>query len=100
MINSDIVCQYDLKLMLEKHRQHTGLVTLCVKEVEDPSKFGVVVADEHGQVSKYVQTPTEFYSSTVNCGIFIFNLSIFSKNKDFRKPMSYMYTYIHTHVPT
>ena len=81
VINSDIVWQYDLNIMLEKHRQHKGLATLCVKEEEDPSKFGVVVADEHGQVSKYVQTPTEFYSSTVNCGIFIFNVAIFNKNK-------------------
>ena len=40
--------------MLEKHRSHSGLATLCVKEVEDPSKFGVVVADEQGQVSKYI----------------------------------------------
>lgn len=39
--------------MLEKHREHKGLATLCVKEVEDPSKFGVVVADERGQVSMY-----------------------------------------------
>ena len=54
VINSDIVCQYDLKIMLEKHRSHSGLATLCVKEVEDPSKFGVVVADEQGQVSKYI----------------------------------------------
>ena len=53
VINSDIVCQYDFKQMLEKHREHKGLATLCVKEVEDPSKFGVVVADERGQVSMY-----------------------------------------------
>ena len=81
VINSDIVCQYDLKQMLEKHREHKGLATLCVKEVEDPSKFGVVVADERGQVSMYKQTPTEFLASTVNCGIFIFNLEIFDKDK-------------------
>ena len=46
VINSDIVCQYDLSIMLERHKSHNGLATLCVKEVEDPSKFGVVVADE------------------------------------------------------
>ena len=52
-----------------------------MKEVEDPSKFGVVVADEQGQVSKYIQTPSEFYASTVNCGIFIFNTKIFENGK-------------------
>ena len=81
VINSDIVCQYDFKQMLEKHREHKGIATLCVKEVEDPSKFGVVVADEQGKVSTYIQNPKEFYSSTVNCGMFIFNLEIFDNNR-------------------
>ena len=67
--------------MLEKHRSHSGPATLCVKEVEDPSKFGVVVADEQGQVSKYIQTPSEFYASTVNCGIFIFSSKIFENGR-------------------
>ena len=53
VINSDIVCKYEFKQMLEKHVEHKRLATLCVKEVEDPSKFGVVVADERGQVSMY-----------------------------------------------
>mmetsp|Transcript_7768 Transcript_7768/g.10970 ORF Transcript_7768/g.10970 Transcript_7768/m.10970 type:complete len:106 (+) Transcript_7768:157-474(+) len=48
VLNSDIVCHYEFDKMIERHRQHQGVATLCVKEVEDPSKFGVVVANESG----------------------------------------------------
>ena len=48
VLNSDIVCHYDFQKMIEKHRSHAGAATICVKEVEDPSKFGVVVANEDG----------------------------------------------------
>ena len=63
VLNSDIVCHYEYDKMLEKHRQHQGLCTVCVKEVEDPSKFGVVKADETGQVTLYKQNPTQFIST-------------------------------------
>ena len=53
MLNSDIVCHYEFAKMLEKHRSHNGVATVCVKDVEDPSKFGVVVTDDNGQVSEY-----------------------------------------------
>ncbi len=53
VLNSDIVCHYEFAKMIEKHKSHTGVATVCVKEVEDPSKFGVVVASSTGQVSEY-----------------------------------------------
>jgi len=48
VLNSDIVCHYEFEKMIAKHKSHSGSVTICVKEVEDPSKFGVVVANEDG----------------------------------------------------
>lgn len=48
VLNSDIVCHYEFTKMLEKHKSHSGMATVCVKDVEDPSKFGVVVTDDNG----------------------------------------------------
>lgn len=48
VLNSDIVCHYEFTKMLEKHRSHSGMATMCVKDVDDPSKFGVVVTDDNG----------------------------------------------------
>ena len=50
VVNSDIVCQYEFQKMLDKHQSHNGEVTICVKDVQDPSKFGVVQADDNGRV--------------------------------------------------
>lgn len=53
VLNSDIVCHFEFEKMLEKHRSHSGVATVCVKDVEDPSKFGVIVANDNGQVTEY-----------------------------------------------
>ena len=76
VLNSDIVCHYEFEKMIEKHRSHTGVCTICVKDVEDPSKFGVIVANDNGQVSEYKQNPTQFLSTKVNAGIYLFNTSV------------------------
>ena len=67
--------------MIEKHRSHSGVATVCVKEVEDPSKFGVIVADDNGQVSEYKQNPAQFLSTKVNAGIYLFNVSVLTSDK-------------------
>ena len=81
MLNSDIVCHYEFAKMIEKHQSHTGVATVCVKEVEDPSKFGVVVASSTGQVSEYKQNPSQFLSTKVNAGIYLFNNSVLTSNR-------------------
>ena len=63
------------------HRSHQGVATVCVKDVEDPSKFGVIVADDNGQVSEYKQNPTSFLSTKVNAGIYLFNTSVLTSNR-------------------
>ena len=88
VVNSDIVCNYEFNRMLEKHSQHQGIATICVKEVEDPSKFGVVVANDDGQVQEYRQNPTSFLSTKVNAGMYLFHTSVLSSNRIQAKPMS------------
>lgn len=88
MLNSDIVCHYEFEKMIEKHRSHSGAATICVKEVEDPSKFGVVVANDDGLVSEYKQNPTSFLSTKVNAGIYLFNTSVLSSGRIQATPMS------------
>lgn len=81
VLNSDIVCHYEFSKMLEKHRSHSGMATMCVKDVEDPSKFGVVVADDNGQVQEYKQNPKSFLSTKVNAGVYLFSTSLINSGK-------------------
>jgi mannose-1-phosphate guanylyltransferase len=50
-----------------------------VKDVEDPSKYGVVVSNEDGRVTKFIEKPKEYVNNKINAGIYIFNHSIFDK---------------------
>lgn len=48
-------------------------------KVEEPSKYGVVVYNENGQIEKFVEKPTEFVSNKINAGMYIFNPSIMDR---------------------
>lgn len=63
--------------MLAFHLTHTGKATILVTEVEDPSRFGIVVHDmETKKVSQFVEKPTVYMGNHINAGMYIFDLSI------------------------
>lgn len=48
-------------------------------QVEEPSKYGVVVADPDGKIKRFVEKPKEFISNKINAGLYIFNKKIISR---------------------
>lgn len=44
VFNSDIICEYPLEKLIEFHKNHGREGSLLVTEVEDPSRFGVIVS--------------------------------------------------------
>lgn len=73
VVNADIVHEIQLLPLLEYHRQHGGLVTIGLTEVEDPTQYGVVEQDEHGRILRFVEKPRmeEAPSCKVNAGIYV-----------------------------
>jgi len=57
MFNSDIICEYPLSEMIEFHKSHGKEGTIYGTPVEDPSRFGVIVAQEDGKIQKFVEKP-------------------------------------------
>ncbi|CDW81783.1 mannose-1-phosphate guanyltransferase [Stylonychia lemnae] len=76
VMNSDIVCEFNLDQLLEFHISHGKEASMYMTTAEDPSKYGVIVADENGRVSKFVEKPKEFVGSKVNAGLYIINNSL------------------------
>eukprot|EP00879_Flechtneria_rotunda_P009941 GHRR01010396.1.p1 GENE.GHRR01010396.1~~GHRR01010396.1.p1 ORF type:complete len:329 (+),score=90.47 GHRR01010396.1:1003-1989(+) len=70
VLNSDVACQYPLKEMLEFHRARGAEATILVTKVDDPSKYGVVIINEYGQVQQFVEKPKEFVGDKINAGIY------------------------------
>jgi mannose-1-phosphate guanylyltransferase len=79
VFNSDIICDFPIKDMIAYHKSHGAEGTLMVTEVEDPSRFGVIVSDEDGTINRFVEKPTDFVSNKINAGLYLFNTSIIDR---------------------
>ena len=79
VFNSDVSCDYPLEKMIEFHKSHGKEGTILVTEVEDPSKYGVVVAEEDGRINSFVEKPTLYVSNKINAGLYLFNISMIDR---------------------
>ncbi len=58
---------FDLDLALASSQNHSAI---GVKYVEDPRRFGVVVPDENGIITRFVEKPVEFVSNLAIVGLY------------------------------
>eukprot|EP00026_Physarum_polycephalum_P009876 Phypoly_transcript_10013.p1 GENE.Phypoly_transcript_10013~~Phypoly_transcript_10013.p1 ORF type:complete len:359 (+),score=53.96 Phypoly_transcript_10013:102-1178(+) len=79
VLNSDVICEFPFADLLAFHKAHGAEGTIMVTKVEEPSKYGVVVAQEDGKIVKFVEKPQVFVGNKINAGIYIFNPSILSR---------------------
>lgn len=79
VLNSDITCEYPLAELLAFHKNHGKEGTIMVTKVEEPSKYGVVVLKEGGQIDKFVEKPKVYVGNKINAGIYIFNPAILNR---------------------
>lgn len=78
VLNGDILCDLDLTAQLEHHQATGASATIGLMEVEDPSAYGVVVADADGRVEAFVEKPKreDAPSRLVNAGVYVLERSI------------------------
>lgn len=58
VFNGDIVTDFDLSLVIQRHRQRNALATIALKAVPRPNPYGVLELDEQGRVLAW-REPTE-----------------------------------------
>ncbi len=76
--NGDIVSDIDLGAFAETHRQRGVELSLALFEVEDPSRFGVVVLGEGERITRFVEKPPreEAPSRLINAGLWLFESAV------------------------
>ena len=79
VFNSDVICDFPLEAMLAFHKSHGGEGTICVTQVEDPSKYGVVVSNSEGRIERFVEKPSVFISDKINAGLYVLNKSVIDR---------------------
>jgi len=57
VVSGDGLTDIDLTAFVAAHRRSGGIATLAVKQVDDPSLYGVVVHDDDGRVIAFQEKP-------------------------------------------
>ncbi|XP_063231363.1 mannose-1-phosphate guanyltransferase beta [Bacillus rossius redtenbacheri] len=86
VLNSDVICDFPFKELMEFHQNHGREGTIVVAKVEEPSKYGVVVYGENGCINSFIEKPQEYVSNKINAGMYIFNPTILRRIQ--LRPMS------------
>ncbi|MHB8780543.1 MAG: sugar phosphate nucleotidyltransferase [Candidatus Geothermincolia bacterium] len=79
IISGDALTDIDLGKLADFHRSRGALATMVLTEVDDPSKYGVVITEPDGRVNSFQEKPprgTEL-SRVANSGIYMFEPEIF-----------------------
>jgi mannose-1-phosphate guanylyltransferase len=87
VIGGDDLTDTDIGRIVARHRSAGATATLGVTPVEDPSEFGIVVADDAGFITRFQEKPKpgEAFSNLANTGIYVFNTKVF----DFIPPATF-----------
>jgi mannose-1-phosphate guanylyltransferase/phosphomannomutase len=88
VISGDALTDFDLMKGVDFHLQKHSLLTIFMKEVKKPNKFGIIQTDEEGHVRKFLEKPLkdQEFSKVVNTGIYVvdpFVLCMMEKEKEY-----------------
>lgn len=74
LLNADAMFDVDFNRFVEFHQQHGGMVTLFTHPNSHPYDSGLIVANKHGAVEKWLAKEDErpaYYSNRVNAGLHV-----------------------------
>jgi mannose-1-phosphate guanylyltransferase/phosphomannomutase len=73
IISGDALTDFDLKRILKAHKDYGAKATITLTRVPDPSEYGVVINNEQGWVTHFLEKPgwSDVISDTVNTGIYV-----------------------------
>ncbi len=73
VISGDALTDFDLQAIIQTHKEYSVPATIALSHVPNPLEYGVVVTNEHGYVSRFLEKPgwAELISDTVNTGIYV-----------------------------
>ena len=88
ILSGDHVYKMDYEVMLEYHKAMKAYLTIASMPVpmEEASRFGITVTDEHGRIMDFQEKPKNPKSNLASMGIYIFNWKVLKealiRNKD------------------
>ncbi|HJT57449.1 MAG TPA: mannose-1-phosphate guanyltransferase [Ktedonobacteraceae bacterium] len=88
VISGDALTDYNLTDIIQYHHEKKALATLTLAHVPNPLEYGVIITNEEGHITQFLEKPSwgEVFSDTINTGIYVLDPKIFSyfeKNKQY-----------------
>lgn len=73
VVCGDLLTDINFDSVLRFHQQHQAIATIALKPVPDPFQYGMVITDQEGRISRFLEKPGpgEVFSDTVNTGIYV-----------------------------
>ena len=84
IISGDALTDTDLTRVVEFHEQKGSEATMVLKAVENPLDFGIVITEEDGRISRFLEKPAwgQVFSDTANTGIYLLEPSVLDEIPD------------------
>lgn len=88
VVSGDAFTNIDLQKALDFHRLKNSKATLILKKEPIPLEYGVIITDENGRITRFLEKPSwgEVFSDTINTGIYILEpevLDYYKKGENF-----------------
>lgn len=73
VVSGDALTDFDLRHIVKKHKESGAMATMALARVANPLEYGVIVTDETGSITQFLEKPSwgEVISDTVNTGIYV-----------------------------
>jgi len=94
IISGDVLTDFDLSAAIRYHEESGSVATMVLTKIENPLQYGVVITEEDGRITRFMEKPTwgEVFSDRVNTGIYILEPKVvrmipYQKFYDFSKDL-------------
>jgi mannose-1-phosphate guanylyltransferase/phosphomannomutase len=79
VISGDVLTDIDLSAIVRFHDERGAMATIGLKAMDNPLEFGIVIANENGEIERFLEKPTwgQVFSDTINTGIYVLEPEIF-----------------------
>ena len=79
--NGDVITETDVSELVDYHKNIGAEATISLTPTDNPSLYGVVPTDDHGQVTGFIEKPSgpNFETNLINAGYYIMEPSILDR---------------------
>ena len=73
VISGDLLTDFDISSLLKFHRERDAIMTIATTNVQNPTDYGIIDADEEGRVTRYLEkpSPSDVFTNSVNSGLYV-----------------------------